>query len=81
MRRIARMEDGERERERKRERETEQGGDGEGGRRERDRTTAAFEGSIKWWSRNHRAHHRFTETDKDPYKDPQGFQQGGVGGW
>lgn len=27
----------------------------------------AVEGSIRWWSRNHRAHHRYTDTDKDPY--------------
>jgi len=34
---------------------------------------AAFEGSCKWWSRNHRAHHRFTDTDKDPYNVRKGF--------
>jgi stearoyl-CoA desaturase (delta-9 desaturase) len=34
---------------------------------------AAFEGSIKWWSRNHRAHHRYTDTDKDPYNARRGF--------
>ncbi|KAL1633912.1 stearoyl-CoA 9-desaturase [Diplodia intermedia] len=27
----------------------------------------AIEGSIRWWSRDHRAHHRYTDTDKDPY--------------
>jgi stearoyl-CoA desaturase (delta-9 desaturase) len=27
----------------------------------------AVEGSIKWWSRGHRAHHRYTDTDLDPY--------------
>lgn len=25
---------------------------------------AAFEGSIRWWSRNHRAHHRYVDSDK-----------------
>jgi len=34
---------------------------------------AAFEGSIKWWSRNHRAHHRYTDTEKDPYNAKKGF--------
>lgn len=27
----------------------------------------AVQGSIKWWSRGHRAHHRYTDTDLDPY--------------
>jgi len=34
---------------------------------------AAFEGSAKWWCRNHRAHHRYTDTEKDPYNARQGF--------
>lgn len=34
---------------------------------------AAFEGSAKWWSRNHRAHHRYTDTNKDPYNAKRGF--------
>jgi stearoyl-CoA desaturase (delta-9 desaturase) len=33
----------------------------------------AFEGSIKWWCRNHRAHHRYTDTAKDPYNALNGF--------
>jgi len=33
----------------------------------------AVEGSIKWWSRGHRAHHRYTDTDLDPYNAHQGF--------
>ncbi|RKP05312.1 hypothetical protein THASP1DRAFT_32851 [Thamnocephalis sphaerospora] len=28
---------------------------------------SAFQGSIRWWSRGHRAHHRHTDTDEDPY--------------
>eukprot|EP00741_Cyanophora_paradoxa_P011027 tig00020553_g10659.t1 len=35
--------------------------------------TGAFEGSIRWWSRDHRAHHRYTDTDKDPYSAKNGF--------
>ncbi|KIJ23042.1 hypothetical protein M422DRAFT_276460 [Sphaerobolus stellatus SS14] len=27
----------------------------------------AVQGSIKWWCRGHRAHHRYTDTDLDPY--------------
>ncbi|KAI9923867.1 stearoyl-CoA 9-desaturase [Aspergillus wentii] len=27
----------------------------------------AIEGSIKFWAREHRAHHRYTDTDRDPY--------------
>jgi len=34
---------------------------------------AAFQGSAKWWCRNHRAHHRYTDTDKDPYNAKKGF--------
>jgi stearoyl-CoA desaturase (delta-9 desaturase) len=33
----------------------------------------AFQGSIKWWGRNHRIHHRFIDTDKDPYNATRGF--------
>lgn len=34
--------------------------------------TGAMQGSILWWSHHHRAHHRWTDTDKDPY----GIQRG-----
>jgi len=34
---------------------------------------AAFEGSAKWWCRNHRAHHRYTDTPRDPYNAKRGF--------
>lgn len=34
---------------------------------------SAFEGSIKWWARNHRIHHRYIDTDKDPYNANRGF--------
>ncbi|KAK7197511.1 stearic acid desaturase [Novymonas esmeraldas] len=33
----------------------------------------AFQGSIKWWARNHRIHHKFTDTSKDPYDARRGF--------
>ena len=39
----------------------------------------AVEGSIKWWSRGHRAHHRYTDTDLDPYNAHKGFWFSHVG--
>ncbi|KAJ7282415.1 delta9-fatty acid desaturase, partial [Mycena rebaudengoi] len=33
----------------------------------------AVEGSIKWWLRSHRAHHRYTDTELDPYNAGEGF--------
>ncbi|KAF1808167.1 hypothetical protein P152DRAFT_406003 [Eremomyces bilateralis CBS 781.70] len=33
----------------------------------------AVEGSIRWWSRDHRAHHRYTDTIKDPYSVRKGL--------
>lgn len=35
--------------------------------------TGAFEGSILWWCRDHRAHHRYSDTEKDPYGVDKGF--------
>lgn len=34
---------------------------------------AAVEGSIRWWARHHRAHHRFTDTNQDPYSAHKGL--------
>ncbi|GMG35890.1 unnamed protein product [Ambrosiozyma monospora] len=34
---------------------------------------AAVEGSIKWWGHSHRIHHRYTDTDRDPYDARRGF--------
>ncbi len=34
---------------------------------------AAWQGSIKWWVLRHRMHHRFTDTDLDPYDSRRGF--------
>lgn len=33
----------------------------------------SVQGSIRWWCRDHRAHHRFTDTSKDPYNAKEGF--------
>lgn len=33
----------------------------------------AVEGSIRWWSKEHRAHHRYTDTVKDPYSVRKGL--------
>jgi len=34
---------------------------------------SALQGSARWWCRNHRAHHKFTDTTKDPYNVRKGF--------
>lgn len=34
---------------------------------------AAFEGSVVDWASQHRNHHRYTDTDKDPYNIKEGF--------
>ncbi|KAL8756504.1 MAG: hypothetical protein Q9184_004476 [Pyrenodesmia sp. 2 TL-2023] len=33
----------------------------------------AVQGSVRWWARDHRAHHRHTDTDKDPYSVRKGL--------
>ena len=33
----------------------------------------SVEGSIRWWARDHRAHHRYTDTEKDPYSVRKGL--------
>ncbi|CDS07672.1 hypothetical protein LRAMOSA01621 [Lichtheimia ramosa] len=35
--------------------------------------SGAVQGSIYWWCRGHRAHHRWTDTDKDPYSAHRGL--------
>lgn len=40
---------------------------------------AAFEGSARWWCRNHRAHHRYVDTEKDPYSVHKGFWYAHIG--
>ncbi|KAF8893954.1 delta 9-fatty acid desaturase protein [Infundibulicybe gibba] len=39
----------------------------------------AVEGSIKWWSRDHRAHHRYTDTELDPYNAHRGLYWSHIG--
>jgi len=39
----------------------------------------AVEGSARWWCRDHRAHHRYTDTDKDPYSAQYGFWWSHIG--
>ncbi|KDQ65100.1 hypothetical protein JAAARDRAFT_28764 [Jaapia argillacea MUCL 33604] len=35
--------------------------------------SGAVQGSIQWWSRGHRSHHRYTDTDLDPYGAQHGL--------
>lgn len=35
--------------------------------------TSAVQGSIHWWARGHRSHHRYTDTDLDPYGAHKGL--------
>ncbi len=39
----------------------------------------AVEGSVRWWSREHRAHHRYTDTEKDPYSVRKGLLYSHIG--
>jgi stearoyl-CoA desaturase (delta-9 desaturase) len=39
----------------------------------------SVQGSIKWWSRGHRAHHRYTDTELDPYNAHKGFWYSHIG--
>lgn len=40
---------------------------------------AAVEGSARWWSAGHRSHHRYTDTDKDPYSVRKGLLYSHIG--
>ncbi|KIV97453.1 hypothetical protein PV10_01204 [Exophiala mesophila] len=40
---------------------------------------AASQRSIRWWARGHRAHHRFTDTEKDPYSIHKGLWHSHIG--
>lgn len=40
---------------------------------------ACFQGSIQEWSRDHRAHHRYVDTDRDPYSIKRGFWHAHMG--
>lgn len=41
--------------------------------------TGAVQGSLRWWARDHRAHHRYTDTEKDPYNANRGFWYSHIG--
>eukprot|EP00160_Parvularia_atlantis_P021147 Unigene9046_Nuclearia_a/m.27676 Unigene9046_Nuclearia_a/g.27676 ORF Unigene9046_Nuclearia_a/g.27676 Unigene9046_Nuclearia_a/m.27676 type:complete len:419 (+) Unigene9046_Nuclearia_a:190-1446(+) len=41
--------------------------------------TNGFQGSIKWWVLRHRLHHRFTDTEDDPYSSKKGFWYSHIG--
>lgn len=41
--------------------------------------SGAVEGSVRWWCRDHRAHHRYTDTDRDPYSAQNGFWYAHIG--
>lgn len=38
-----------------------------------------MEGSARWWSKGHRAHHRYTDTEKDPYSVRKGLLYSHIG--
>ncbi|KAF6525322.1 hypothetical protein HZS61_011117 [Fusarium oxysporum f. sp. conglutinans] len=39
----------------------------------------AVQGSIRWWSHGHRSHHRYTDTEKDPYSVRKGLLYSHIG--
>ncbi|CAG8446765.1 11145_t:CDS:2 [Diversispora eburnea] len=41
--------------------------------------SGAVEGSIRWWCRDHRAHHRWTDTESDPYSAHKGLFYSHIG--
>lgn len=41
--------------------------------------TNAYQGSIKWWVLRHRLHHRYTDTEHDPYNSQRGFYYSHMG--
>jgi fatty-acid desaturase len=41
--------------------------------------TISFQGSIKWWVLRHRIHHRFTDTEEDPYSVINGLWHAHIG--
>ncbi|KAL1925314.1 uncharacterized protein VTP21DRAFT_197 [Calcarisporiella thermophila] len=41
--------------------------------------SGAVQGSIRWWCLKHRAHHRYTDTDKDPYSAHRGLLWSHIG--
>lgn len=41
--------------------------------------SASYQHSVLWWSAEHRIHHRFEDTDKDPYGINKGFWYAHIG--
>ena len=41
--------------------------------------TATYQHSVLWWSAEHRVHHRFEDTDRDPYGINKGFWYAHIG--
>lgn len=41
--------------------------------------SGAVQGSILWWGRHHRAHHRYTDTELDPYGAHHGLLWSHIG--
>ena len=41
--------------------------------------SAAVQGSVRWWCRDHRAHHKYVDTEKDPYPSTLGFWHAHMG--
>jgi stearoyl-CoA desaturase (delta-9 desaturase) len=41
--------------------------------------TSGLQGSVIWWARDHRAHHRFSDTEKDPYGVQNGLMWAHMG--
>lgn len=39
----------------------------------------SVQGSARWWSREHRVHHRYTDTEKDPYSVRKGLMYSHMG--
>jgi stearoyl-CoA desaturase (delta-9 desaturase) len=39
----------------------------------------SVQGSAQWWARGHRAHHRYTDTDLDPYSAHKGIFYAHIG--
>ncbi|KAI9026394.1 delta-9 desaturase [Hyaloraphidium curvatum] len=41
--------------------------------------TGAVQGSVRWWGRGHRQHHRYTDTYRDPYSARKGLLWSHIG--
>jgi len=41
--------------------------------------SGSVQGSLKWWARDHRAHHKYVDSDKDPYSSKLGFWHSHIG--